>query len=83
MGLQLCFENLDPNHPDDKKESVSMKAFVMKSLDTIGFVDKPVPKPGPNDVVIKTTAALICTADSHTAYGGIGPRQNLTLGTKP
>ena len=57
-----------------------MKAFVMKKLDAVGFVDKPIPKPGPNDAVIKTTRALICTSDSHTVHGAIGPRQNLTLG---
>ncbi len=57
-----------------------MKAFVMKGLDAVGFVDKPIPKPGPNDAIIKTTKALICTSDSHTVHGAIGPRQNLTLG---
>lgn len=57
-----------------------MKAFVMKSLDSVGFVDKPIPRPGPNDAVIKTTKALVCTSDSHTAHGAIGPRENLTLG---
>jgi threonine dehydrogenase-like Zn-dependent dehydrogenase len=57
-----------------------MKAFVMKEIGQVGFMDKPVPKPGPNDAVIKTTRALICTSDSHTVHGGIGPRQNLTLG---
>ncbi len=43
-------------------------------------MDKPIPKPGPNDAVIKTTRALICTSDSHTVHGAIGARQNLTLG---
>ncbi len=43
-------------------------------------MDKPIPKPGPNDAIIKTTRALICTSDSHTVHGAIGPRQNLTLG---
>ena len=57
-----------------------MKAFVMKGLERVGFLDKPVPKPGPNDAVIKTTRALICTSDSHTVHGAIGPRENLTLG---
>lgn len=57
-----------------------MKAFVMKSLDAVGFMDKPIPKPGPNDAVIRTTKALICTSDSHTVHGAIGPRENLTLG---
>src|SRR5271170_1901540 len=57
-----------------------MKAFVMKGLDRVGFVDKPVPKAKANDAVIKTTRALICTSDSHTVRGAIGPRENLTLG---
>ena len=57
-----------------------MKAFVMKGLDRVGFVDKPIPKPGPNDAIVKTTRALICTSDSHTVHGAIGPREDLTLG---
>jgi threonine dehydrogenase-like Zn-dependent dehydrogenase len=57
-----------------------MKAFVMQGLGRVGFADKPVPKPGPNDAIIKTTHALICTSDSHTVHGAIGPRENLTLG---
>lgn len=57
-----------------------MKAFVMKSLGQVGFVDKPIPTAGPNDAIVKTTRALICTSDSHTVRGAIGPRENLTLG---
>ncbi|MDT0343889.1 zinc-binding dehydrogenase [Streptomyces litchfieldiae] len=29
---------------------------------------------------MRTTRALICTSDSHTVKGGIGPRESLTLG---
>ncbi|WP_261809078.1 NAD(P)-dependent alcohol dehydrogenase [Nonomuraea sp. C10] len=43
-------------------------------------MDKPVPRAGPLDAVVRTTTALICTSDSHTVAGGIGPRENLTLG---
>src|SRR6185312_8442659 len=57
-----------------------MRAFVMKSLGKVGFADKPIPEAGPNDAVIKTTRALICTSDAHTVHGAIGPRENLTLG---
>ncbi|PZG18242.1 NAD(P)-dependent alcohol dehydrogenase [Nonomuraea aridisoli] len=57
-----------------------MKAFVMKEIGRVGFMDKPVPRPGPLDAVVRTTTALICTSDSHTVKGGIGPRENLTLG---
>ena len=57
-----------------------MRAFVMQSIGHVGFMDKPIPEPGPNDAVIKTTKALICTSDSHTVRGAIGERENLTLG---
>jgi threonine dehydrogenase-like Zn-dependent dehydrogenase len=43
----------------------TMKAFVMEEIGRVGFLDKPVPRPGPNDVIVKTTRALICTSDSH------------------
>lgn len=58
----------------------SMKAFVMKGIGNVGFVDKPIPEPGPNDAVVKTTRALVCTSDVHTIHGAIGDRQDLTLG---
>jgi hypothetical protein len=61
-------------------EEGAMKAFVMKRIGEVGFMDRPVPRPGPNDAVVRTTRALICTSDSHTVAGGIGPRENLTLG---
>ncbi|HEY8323394.1 MAG: NAD(P)-dependent alcohol dehydrogenase [Ktedonobacterales bacterium] len=57
-----------------------MKAFVMRGIGRVGFADKPIPTPGPDDVIVKTTRALICTSDSHTVRGAIGPRENLTLG---
>src|SRR6266702_2943103 len=57
-----------------------MKAFVMKAIGQVGFMEKPIPHPGPNDAIVKTTKALICTSDSHTVGGAIGPRENLTLG---
>ncbi len=57
-----------------------MRAFVMKRIGEVGVMEKPVPTPGPNDAIVRTTAALICTSDSHTVRGAIGPRENLTLG---
>ncbi|GAC1367001.1 MAG: NAD(P)-dependent alcohol dehydrogenase [Ktedonobacteraceae bacterium] len=57
-----------------------MHTFVMQSLDHVGFAEKSPPRPGPNDAIIKTTRALICTSDAHTIHGAIGPRENLTLG---
>jgi threonine dehydrogenase-like Zn-dependent dehydrogenase len=57
-----------------------MKAFVMNGIGAVGFADKPIPRPGPTDAIVRTTRALICTSDAHTVHGAIGPRENLTLG---
>jgi threonine dehydrogenase-like Zn-dependent dehydrogenase len=58
-----------------------MKAFVMKSIGKVGFTDKPMlADPGPNDAIVKTTRALVCTSDTHTVAGAIGDRKDLTLG---
>ena len=57
-----------------------MRAFVMKQIGEVGFMDKPMPEPGPFDAIVRTTRALVCTSDSHTVRGAIGPRTNLTLG---
>ncbi len=58
-----------------------MRAFVMKSIGEVGFMEKPVPdEPGANGAVIKTIRALVCTSDTHTVSGAIGEREDLTLG---
>lgn len=57
-----------------------MKTFVMLGIGGTGFMEKPIPTPGPNDAIIKTTAALVCTSDCHLVAGTIGERTNLTLG---
>ena len=38
-----------------------MKAFVMKPVGEVGAIEKAVPEPGPNDAIVKTTAAHIYT----------------------
>jgi len=60
--------------------SETMKAFVMKGIGEVGMMEKPIPRPGPRDAVVRTTAALVCTSDTHTVGGAIGERKNLTLG---
>ena len=57
-----------------------MKAFVMHRIGSVGMMNKPVPEIGPNDALIRTTAALICTSDTHTVAGAIGERKDITLG---
>ncbi len=60
--------------------SSKMRAFVMKGIGKVGIMEKEIPTPGPNDAIIKTTTALVCTSDVHTVAGAIGDRKNLTLG---
>lgn len=64
----------------EKVIPTTMKAFVMHAIGEVGLIDKPIPRAGPNDAIIRTTAALICTSDVHTLSGAIGPRTDLTLG---
>ena len=49
-----------------------MKCFVMHGIGKVGMTEKPVPRAGPSDAIIRTTAALICTSDTHTVAGAIG-----------
>lgn len=60
--------------------AATMRAFVMHGIGEVGIIHKPVPRAGPNDAIVRTTAALICTSDTHTVAGAIGPRKDLTLG---
>ena len=39
--------------------SKMMKCFVMHGIGRGGVMDKPVPRPGPNDAIVRTTTALI------------------------
>lgn len=58
-----------------------MKAFVMKKIGEVGFLEKPIPEdPEPSAAIVKTTRALVCTSDTHTVAGAIGDRENLTIG---
>jgi len=60
-----------------------MKAFVMKKVGEVGFIDKPIPEPGPYDALIRTTKALICTSNIHEVHGRVKAmldKKNVTLG---
>lgn len=58
----------------------SMRAFVMRRIGEVAMMEKPLPEPGPDDAIVKTTAALVCTSDTHTVAGAIGERSDITLG---
>jgi isopropanol dehydrogenase (NADP+) len=62
------------------KTKGTMRAFVMREIGKVGVMDKPIPECGPNDAIVRTTAALICTSDTHTVAGAIGQRTDHTLG---
>jgi len=57
-----------------------MQALAFLGIGKVGVVDKPIPDPGPNDAVVKTTAALICTSDVHTVRGVIPLPEGRVLG---
>jgi isopropanol dehydrogenase (NADP+) len=64
----------------DHAVDASMRALVMKRIGEVAVVEKPVPTAGPNDAIVRTTTAMICTSDSHTVRGALGDRHELTLG---
>lgn len=66
--------------PTAARKTKLMRCFVMKRIGEVGMTEKPVPECGPNDAIIKTTHALICTSDTHTVKGAIGERIDHTLG---
>lgn len=58
----------------------TMRAFIIKEVGHVGIVEKPVPEPDPDEAVVKTTAALVCTSDVHTVRGAIPVEAGRTLG---
>src|SRR4051794_1656630 len=57
-----------------------MRAFVMLEVGKTAVVEKPVPEPGPEEAVVRTTASLICTSDVHTVKGALPIENGRTLG---
>ena len=66
--------------PTVPRTTGTMRAFVLRRIGEVGVIEKPIPEPGPNDAIVKTTAALICTSDVHTAKGAIPLPPDRTLG---
>lgn len=57
-----------------------MRAFVILEPGRTAVVEKPVPVPGPEEAVVRTTAALVCTSDVHTVKGVLPVENGRTLG---
>jgi threonine dehydrogenase-like Zn-dependent dehydrogenase len=60
--------------------TTTMRALVMQAIGATAVVEKPIPTPGPEEAVVRTTAALICTSDVHTVRGAIPVPAGRTLG---
>jgi threonine dehydrogenase-like Zn-dependent dehydrogenase len=60
--------------------SSTMQALVIKEIGKTAVMEKPVPEPGPEEAVVRTTAALICTSDVHTVKGALPVPGDRTLG---
>lgn len=58
----------------------TMRALVMTEVGKTGIAEKPIPEPGPDDVIVRTTHALICTSDIHTVAGALPVPPGRTLG---
>jgi threonine dehydrogenase-like Zn-dependent dehydrogenase len=52
----------------------------MRSIGSVGVIEKDRPTAGPLDAIIRPTKGLICTSDIHTVKGAVGDREDLTLG---
>jgi threonine dehydrogenase-like Zn-dependent dehydrogenase len=49
----------------------TMRAFAFLGGKEVGIVEKPIPRPGPRDAVIKTAMASICISDPHAVGSGL------------
>lgn len=48
--------------PFKAKELLSVKTFAIKALDVVGFMDKPIPKPGPDDAALLWYLSIVLVA---------------------
>jgi threonine dehydrogenase-like Zn-dependent dehydrogenase len=60
--------------------SDTMRALVFKEIGRTAVIEKAIPEPGPEEAVVRTTAALICTSDIHTVKGALPVPADRTLG---
>ena len=66
-----CYESRETGDRllEEQAMTTKMKAFVMQGIGKVEFVDKPMPEPGPNDAIVKTTRAFVCTFRCPHAQG--------------
>ncbi len=60
-----------------------MKALIFVAPGKIELVEKPIPRPGPTDAVIRITTTTICGTDVHILKGEYPVHAGLTIGHEP
>lgn len=60
-----------------------MKALVFAAPGKIELVEKPVPRPGPTDALVRITTTTICGTDVHILKGEYPVKPGLTIGHEP
>ncbi|HEY8269637.1 MAG TPA: NAD(P)-dependent alcohol dehydrogenase [Pseudobdellovibrionaceae bacterium] len=60
-----------------------MKALVFVAPGKIDLVEKPVPRPGPTDALVRITTTTICGTDVHILKGEYPVQPGLTIGHEP
>jgi threonine dehydrogenase-like Zn-dependent dehydrogenase len=59
----------------------TMQALRLQEVGRLELVELPVPKPGPNEVLVKTSATTICTSDLNDIAGNVlGMQLTLVMG---
>jgi alcohol dehydrogenase len=73
-----------PSRPTGLKTAKrTMKALVFAGPGRIELVDKPVPRVGPTDALMRVTTTTICGTDVHILKGEYPVKPGLTLGHEP
>ena len=72
-----------PTVSNEMKPSTTMRALVFRGPNQIAVESVPVPRPGPNDAVIRITLTTICGTDIHILKGEYKVRPGLVIGHEP
>jgi threonine dehydrogenase-like Zn-dependent dehydrogenase len=62
---------------------MKMRANIFKGTNKIGLEDRPIPKPGPGDAVVKVTLTTICGTDAHIVKGEYPVKVGQIIGHEP
>lgn len=64
-------------------KDLKMRALIFVAPGKIELVQKPIPKPGPTEALVRITTTTICGTDVHIVKGEYKVRPNLTIGHEP